>query len=92
MNDHEINWTGILAIIALLEFLRSLVIYLFISPLRGAGKKIDHLEKQIDSLNLTNVQHRVEDHEERGGRAHGAAGRRTSHARAPPSRTSSRRQ
>jgi hypothetical protein len=65
MNEHGINWTALLVVIALLEFLRSLVIYVFISPLRGAGKKIDHLEKQIDSLNLTNVQHRVEDHEER---------------------------
>jgi hypothetical protein len=65
MNDHGINWTALLVVIALLEFLRSLVIYVFISPLRGAGKKIDHLERQIDNLNLSNVQHSVDDHEQR---------------------------
>jgi hypothetical protein len=65
MNDHSINWTGVLAIIALLEFFRSLVIYVFISPLRGAGKKIDHLECQINGLNFSHLQKSVEDHEDR---------------------------
>lgn len=63
MNDHSINWTSVLAIIALLEFFRSLVIYVFISPLRGAGKKIDHLECQINGLNFAHLQKSVEDHE-----------------------------
>jgi hypothetical protein len=63
MNDHSINWAGVLAIIALLEFFRSLVIYVFISPLRGAGKKIDHLENQLNGLNFFHLQKSVEDHE-----------------------------
>lgn len=65
MNDHGINWSAVLAIIALLEFLRSLAIYIFISPLRGAGKKIDLLEHQINSLNVSHLQRNVEDHENR---------------------------
>ena len=65
MNDHGINWGAVLAIIAVLEFLRSLVIYVFISPLRGAGKKIDHLEHQLNGLNFAHLQHSVEDHEGR---------------------------
>jgi hypothetical protein len=65
MNDHGINWSAILAIIALLEFLRSLAIYIFISPMRGAGRKIDHLEEQLNGLNFTNLQKSVEDHEGR---------------------------
>jgi len=65
MNEHEINWGAVLAIIAMLEFLRSLAIYVFISPLRSAGKKIDHLEYQINSLNFSHLQRSVEDHEER---------------------------
>ena len=65
MNDHGINWSAVLGIIAVLEFLRSLVIYVFISPLRGAGKKIDHLEHQLNGLNFAHLQKSVEDHEER---------------------------
>jgi hypothetical protein len=65
MNNHGINWGAALAIIAVLEFLRSLVIYVFISPLRGAGKKIDHLEHQISGLNFSTLQRSIEDHEER---------------------------
>jgi hypothetical protein len=65
MNDHSINWAGVLAVIALLEFFRSLVIYVFISPLRGAGKKIDHLEHQLNGLNFAHLQKSVEDHEAR---------------------------
>src|SRR5271154_5503702 len=61
MNEpHGINWGAVLAFIALLEFMRSVVIYLFISPLRGAGKKIDHLEDQLNGLNFTNLQKGVD--------------------------------
>ena len=66
MNDpHEINWGAVLAFVAILEFLRSVVIYMFISPLRGAGKKIDHLEDQLNGLNFIHLQRGVEDHEKR---------------------------
>ena len=65
MNDHGINWGAVLAFIALLEFLRSLLIYVFISPLRGAGKKIDQLEHQLNGLNFAHLQRSVEDHEQR---------------------------
>jgi hypothetical protein len=66
MNEpHSINWGAVLAFIAILEFLRSLVIYMFISPLRGAGKKIDHLEDQLNGLNFIHLQKSVEDHEKR---------------------------
>jgi len=66
MNElHEINWGAVLAFIAILEFLRSVVIYMFISPLRSAGKKIDHLEDQLNGLNFIHLQRSVEDHEKR---------------------------
>jgi hypothetical protein len=65
MNEHGINWSALLATIALLEFLRSFAIYVFISPLRSASKKIDHLELQINSLNFSHLQKSVEDHERR---------------------------
>ena len=66
MNElHGINWGAVLAFIAILEFLRSVVIYMFISPLRGAGKKIDHLEDQLNGLNFIHLQKSVEDHEKR---------------------------
>ena len=62
MNEpHGINWGAVLAFVALLEFMRSVVIYMFISPLRGAGKKIDHLENQLNGLNFTNLQRSVEE-------------------------------
>ncbi len=61
MNElHNINWGAVLAFVALLEFMRSVVIYMFISPLRGAGKKIDHLENQLNGLNFTNLQKSVD--------------------------------
>jgi len=63
MNEHQINWGAVLAIIAVLEFLRSVLIYVFISPLRGTGKKIDNLEHQINGLNFAHLQKSVEDHE-----------------------------
>jgi len=66
MNElHGINWGAVLVFIALLEFLRSVVIYMFISPLRGAGKKIVHLEDQLNGLNFIHLQRSVEDHEKR---------------------------
>jgi hypothetical protein len=63
MNEQPLNWGAVLAVIAGLEFLRSVVIYVFISPLRGAGKKIDHLEHQLNGLNFYHLQRCVEDHE-----------------------------
>jgi hypothetical protein len=59
------NWGAVLAIIAALEFLRSLLIYVFISPLRGASAKVDHLEAELTKLNLGQLQRNLQDHEER---------------------------
>jgi len=69
MNDHSINWTAVLAIIGLLEFFRNgawaIIVSFMVKPARAATKKIDHLEAEITSLNLTNIRVCVDDHEER---------------------------
>jgi hypothetical protein len=69
MNDHSINWTGVLAIIALLEFFRNgawaVIVSFMVKPARAATKKIDHLEAEITSLNLSNIRVCIDDHEER---------------------------
>jgi hypothetical protein len=69
MNEHSINWTGVLAIIALLEFFRNgawaVIVSFMVKPARAATKKIDHLETEITSLNLSNIRVFIDDHEER---------------------------
>ena len=69
MNESEINWTGVLAIIALLEFFRNgawaVIVSFMVKPARAATKKIDHLEAEITSLNLSNIRVCIDDHEER---------------------------
>jgi hypothetical protein len=69
MNDHPINWTGVLAVIALLEFFRNgawaVIVSFMVKPARAATKKIDHLETEITSLNLSNIRVCIDDHEER---------------------------
>ncbi len=60
MNDHGINWTGVLAVVALLEFFRNgawaIIVSFMVKPARAATKKIDHLEAEITSLNLSNIR------------------------------------
>jgi hypothetical protein len=69
MNESEINWTGVLAIIALLEFFRNgawaVIVSFMVKPARAATKKIDHLEAEITNLNLSNIRVFIDDHEER---------------------------
>jgi hypothetical protein len=69
MNDHGMNWTGVLAVIALLEFFRNgawaVIVSFMVKPARAATKKIDHLESEITSLNLSNIRVCIDDHEER---------------------------
>ncbi len=69
MSDPGINWSGVLAIIALLEFFRNgawaVIVSFMIKPARAASKKIDHLEAEITSLNLSNNRACIDDHEER---------------------------
>lgn len=69
MNDHSINWAGVLAIIALLEFFRNgawaIIVSFMVKPARAATKKIDHLETEITSLNLSSIRACIDDHEER---------------------------
>ena len=61
----ERDWAALLAVVAVLEFFRSVIIYVFISPLRNSGKKIEHLESEITALNLGNIRNEVIDHEGR---------------------------
>lgn len=69
MNDPGINWTGVLAIVAMLEFFRNgawaVIVSFMVKPARAATKKIDHLEAEITSLNLSNIRVFIDDHEER---------------------------
>jgi hypothetical protein len=69
MIDHSINWAGVLAIIALLEFFRNgawaVIVSFMVKPARAATKKIDHLEAEITSLNLSSIRACIDDHEER---------------------------
>ncbi len=69
MNDHSINWSGVLAIVAMLEFFRNgawaVIVSFMVRPARAATKKIDHLEAEITSLNLSNIRVFIDDHEER---------------------------
>ena len=69
MIDHSINWAGVLAIIALLEFFRNgawaIIVSFMVKPARAATKKIDHLEAEITSLNLSNIRACIDDHEQR---------------------------
>ena len=69
MIDHSINWAAVLAIIALLEFFRNgawaIIVSFMVKPARAATKKIDHLEAEITSLNLSNIRACIDDHEER---------------------------
>jgi hypothetical protein len=69
MIDHSINWAGVLAIVAMLEFFRNgawaVIVSFMVKPARAATKKIDHLETEITSLNLSNIRIFIDDHEER---------------------------
>jgi len=69
MNEHSINWTGVLAVIALLELFRNaawaIIMSFVIKPARNAARKIDCLQTEITSLNLTTIHKTIEDHEQR---------------------------
>jgi len=69
MNEPRIDWSGVLAIIALLEFFRNgawaVIVSFMVKPARAATRKIDHLEAEITSLNLSNIRVFIDDHEER---------------------------
>ncbi|HVM62861.1 MAG TPA: hypothetical protein VMV72_18515 [Verrucomicrobiae bacterium] len=69
MNEQGINWTGVLAVIALLELFRNaawaIIMSFVIKPARHAAKKLDNLQTEITSLNLTAIHKTVEDHEQR---------------------------
>ena len=67
MTEHEINWTAVLSVIALLELFRNaawaIIISFVIKPARNAAKKIDTLQTEITSLNLSSIHKTIEDHE-----------------------------
>lgn len=52
MNEHMINWESVVAVMAVLELLRALVIYFLVAPLRAAGSKIANLEREVSEAKL----------------------------------------
>ena len=70
MNEaHGVNWEAVFAIVGIIELAWtiaiSLIAYVFIRPLRDSAKKIDSLDRQITTLNLTPLRESVNDHERR---------------------------
>jgi hypothetical protein len=61
MNDHTINWESVVAVMAVLELLRALVIYFLVAPLRAAGSKIAHLEREVSEAKLGDLRQKLEE-------------------------------
>jgi len=56
------NWEAVIAVLTGVEVVRALVIYFLVAPLRSAGSRIMHLEKEISEAKLGDLREKLNEH------------------------------